>query len=68
MRLDRKEETMIYQELLNQLLSFSKERLLQTVTVELGIEDECFTADLRICGSDHDSLDEGRVVLYVEDA
>ncbi len=57
---------MTYQELLTQLLSFNRERLQQTVTVEL--EDECFPANLRICGSDHDSLDEDHVVIYVPEA
>lgn len=35
------------------------------VTVEDAGQKECFAAELRICGENHDSLDHGHPVIYI---
>lgn len=44
---------MTYRELLERLSSLSDEQLNCKVTVKNPYEDECFPAELRICGKDH---------------
>jgi hypothetical protein len=56
---------MTYRELLERLSSLSDEQLNCNVTVEDPYEDECFPAELRICGEDHSSLDEDHPVIYI---
>lgn len=46
----------------------NKQQLDSDVTVEIfnGEGRECFCAELRICGSNHESLDDGHPVLYCD--
>ena len=37
-----------------------------SVTIEDGCENECYPAELRICGAGHDSLEEDHPVIYTE--
>lgn len=53
-----------YRDLLKELMELSDEQLECDVTVENGIENECFAAELRICAEEHDSLDEDHPVIY----
>ena len=53
-----------YRQLLGELLTFTDEQLNCDVTVEDSAESECYAAELRICGSEHDSLDENHPVIY----
>lgn len=50
------------------LSNLSEEQLDSDVTVELfdGESTECFPAHLRICGSNHDTLDENHPVIYLD--
>jgi len=57
-----------WEELANAILKLSSEQRNSTVTVELGVSDECYPADLRICDIEHESLDENHPVVYVKDA
>lgn len=56
---------MTYRELLERLSSFSDEQLNCKVIVKSPYEDECFPAELRICGEDHSSLDQDRPVIFL---
>lgn len=57
---------MTYRELLERLSSLSDEQLNCTVTIEDPYQDECFpAAELRICGEDHDSLDEDHPIIML---
>lgn len=56
---------MTYKELLEKLNKLTEEQLNCDVTVEIMIENECYPAELRICGKTHDSLDEDHPVIYV---
>lgn len=60
-----KKETQTYRDLLDHLKELSPEQLDCDITVELGPEDECFPATLRICGSDHELLNEDHPVIFV---
>lgn len=55
---------MTYRQLAEALKTLTSEQLDSDVTVELSYEEECFPADLRICGDSHDSLDTGHPVIY----
>ena len=57
---------MTYRDLYNQLKKLTDEQLDTDVTVEDGTENECYAADLRICGIEHDSLDENHPVIYFD--
>lgn len=57
---------MTYRDLLAELSRMTDEQLSCDLTVELAIEDECIPAELRICGPNHDVLDEDHPVIYVE--
>ena len=59
---------MTYRELLNALHELDDSQLDCTCTVEFGISDEYFAAELRICDIEHDVLDENHPVIYVPDA
>lgn len=59
---------MTWEELVVAILELSPEQRNSTVTVELGVSDECYAAELRICGEGHDMLDENHPVVYVKDA
>ena len=56
---------MKYHELLNELKKLSEEQLKMDVTVEDAYEEECYPAELRVCGENHDSLDDGHPVIFV---
>lgn len=58
---------MTYRELLAKLAQLNDYQLGCDVTVELAIEDECLPAGFRICGENHEVLDEDHPVIYVED-
>lgn len=49
-------------DLINQM---SDDQLAMDVTVEDADEDECYAAELRICGHEHDSLDEFHPVIFL---
>jgi hypothetical protein len=57
--------TMKYHELLNELKKLNEEQLKMDVTVEDAYEKECYPAELRVCGENHDSLDDGHPVIFV---
>ena len=59
---------MTYWDLLRALSKLTDEQLECTVTVELGITDECYAAKLRVCDSEHGVLDVNHPVIYAEDA
>ncbi len=56
---------MTYRELLNELVKLTPDQLYSDITVELGPEDECYPAELRICDIDHPSLDDKHPVIFV---
>lgn len=58
---------MTYQELLEAIQKMNEEQLCSDVTVEFGISDECFPAELRICDCEHEILDPGHPVIYLKD-
>ncbi len=57
---------MKYLDLLQQLQKLTPEQLQMTVTVEDGIENECYAAELRITDTEHDSLDENHPVIFFD--
>lgn len=57
---------MTYRELFEKLGTLTESQLNCDLTVELGPEDECYPAELRIAGSEHDSLDENHPIIFVE--
>lgn len=54
-----------YRQLQKMLNALTDEQLNMDVTVECSIENECHAADLRICGKEHDSLEENHPVIYI---
>lgn len=58
-----------YRQLAHYILDMDDDQLDFDVTVEDGDEDECYAAELRICGSDHHtgngSLDEFHPVIFL---
>ena len=38
------------------------------ITIELEHEDECYPAEFRICGADHQILDNGHPVIFTKEA
>lgn len=58
---------MTYKELLKRLSTLTPEQLNCDVTVELEVQDECYPAELRICGPDHELLDEDHPVIFVNE-
>jgi len=60
---------MTYKELLTTLEQLTPEQLACTLTVEGGQygcpENECIAAELRVCGPNHDSLDDWHPVIYI---
>jgi len=56
---------MTYGELLEKLYELSPLQLNCDVTVEDAYEEECYPAELRVCGENHDSLDDGYPVIFV---
>ena len=58
-----------YRELLERLEWMDDEQLDSTVTVESSVgmsEGECYQEELRICGENHDSLEDNHPVIFVE--
>lgn len=47
--------------------TFTDEQWDYDVTVEDGINDECFAAELRIADTNHDTLDYNHPVIYIND-
>jgi hypothetical protein len=43
---------------------FTEEQKDSDLTVEDSIEQECYSAELRICDNNHDSLEDGHPVIY----
>ena len=56
---------MTYRQLIEQLQKLTEEQLDCTITVEDAYEDECRVAEVRICGDNHDSLDDNHPVIFV---
>ena len=56
---------MTFGELQQALYTFTEEQLLCDLTVELGLENECFPAKLCTAGEYHDSLDENHPIIFV---
>jgi hypothetical protein len=56
-----------YRTLENLIARMNDDQKDSDVTAEIfdGENTECFAAELRICDEDHDSLDEGHPVLWV---
>lgn len=44
---------------------FNDEQKDMDVTIELGTMQEAFAAELRVCGAEHDLLDDYHPVLFV---
>lgn len=53
-----------YRQLRTMLNALTEAQLDCDVTVEDSYEDECYTADFRICGNEHDSLDPDHPVIF----
>jgi len=60
---------MTYRQLFEELKNFDSYQLECDITVEggqYGCEpNECHAAELRICGDQHDSLDDGHPVIFI---
>jgi hypothetical protein len=54
-----------YRQLLEKLKCFSDEQLDSDVTVEDPFDNECYAGELKICGEDHDSLDDFHPVISI---
>ena len=54
-----------YRRLLKVLASMSDEQLDADITIEVGIDDECYPAELRFAGETHSSLEENHPVIFV---
>lgn len=54
-----------YQELHDAIALMTPEQREAHVTVEDSAENECYQAELRITGEDHDSLDADHPVIYI---
>jgi len=54
-----------YRKLLWALQQMNEDQLDATITVEDPCQDECFPAELRIAGTEHDSLDENHPIIYI---
>jgi hypothetical protein len=60
---------MTYRKLMDSLSQLSEKQLNSRVTIEMGedcLRGERYRANLRICGSEHNSLDKNRPVLLVK--
>ena len=57
---------MTFEELKQALNTLTEEQLSCDLTVELGLENECFPAKLRTAGEYHDSLDENHPIIFVQ--
>jgi hypothetical protein len=63
----RKGNSLTYRQLIVELSKLNEYQLDCDVTVEMDLADECYPAELMICSTDHDSLDEDHPVLFVRD-
>lgn len=54
-----------YRQLRTMLNALTEEQLDCDVTVEDEYEEECYAAEFKICGSEHDSLEENHPVIFV---
>lgn len=55
-----------YRTLANLIQRMTPEQLDSDLTVEISEMGECFHAELRICGDNHDSLDPEHPVIYAD--
>ena len=55
---------MTYKELILNLTALSQEQLDKEVTVELGPENVCYAAELRICAEEHSCLAVDYPVIF----
>ena len=56
---------MTYREMvLKMLKTFTEDQWDSDLTVEDHTEEECYPAELRICGLEHNCLDENHPVIY----
>lgn len=46
----------------------SPEQKAANITIELEFQDECYPAELRVCGPDHQTLDDGHPVIFTVEA
>lgn len=53
-----------YRTLQKLIAKMNEDQLNSDLTVEVGDDDECFAAELRIAGDNHGSLDDGHPVIY----
>lgn len=56
---------MTYRELRDRLFLLTEDQLDKQILVELGPEDEILEAELRVCGENHDLLEEDHPVIFV---
>lgn len=56
---------MKYRDLLEKLYDMNSQQLACDITVEIAWENECYPAELRIAGEEHDSLDNDHPIIYV---
>ena len=59
---------MTYGELLEKLYELSPSQLNCDITVEIAVDygqNECYPAELKICGIEHGVLDEDHPVIFV---
>ena len=59
---------MTYQDLFNALSKMTPEQLQCDLTVEIAMDygsNECYPAELKICGLEHGVLDEDHPVIFV---
>jgi hypothetical protein len=56
---------MTYRRLLKALSKLSPQQLDCDVTVELGVEEECFPAEFRIADVEHYTLDDNHPIIFV---
>lgn len=59
---------MRYREALEIMKTFTDEQLNCDVTIELEYADECYPAEVRICGEDHMMLGDGHPVIFTAHA
>lgn len=55
---------MTYRQLMEEISRMTDEQKDAQVTVEDSFEEECYSAELRICGPEHQTLDDGYPVIY----
>ena len=59
--------TKTWEDMAKAIAEMSPEQRATNITVELKYADEFYPAELRICGSEHDVLDDGHPVIFVNE-